>query len=115
MPDRLSSPHPARELTRDHAAGASAPAARVAALVGPEARVLAAALRTSDPMRAPFDAAVRRFVRVERERGLDLDAILATLAAVLRAHVEPGLAASHREALRDAVAWFAVSEFHRAD
>jgi hypothetical protein len=115
MPDRLSSPHPAHELTRDHAVGVSAPGTRVAAVDGPEVRELAAALRTADPMRAPFDAAVRRFVRVERERGLDLDTILATLAAVLRVHVEPGLATSHREALRDAVAWFAVSEFHRAD
>lgn len=115
MPDRISSPDPAHDLTRDPTAGAAARGARVAAVDGPEVRELAAALRTADPMRAPFDAAVRRFVRAERERGLGLDTILATLTGVLRVHVEPGLAASHREALRDAVAWFAVSEFHRAD
>ena len=76
---------------------------------------LAAALRTSDPMRGAFDVAVRRFVRTQRDAGFDLDAILATLRAVLRAHVEPALPATHRHALRDAVTWFAVSEYHRAD
>lgn len=76
---------------------------------------LAAALRASDPMRGAFDVAVRRFVRLQREAGFDLDAILLTLAAVLRAHVEPTLAAGHARALRDAVTWFAVSEYHRAD
>ena len=115
MPDRMSPPDPTPDLTSEPTAGAAARGARVAAVDGPEVRELAVALRTADPMRAPFDAAVRRFVRVERGRGLDLDTILATLAGVLRVHVEPALAPRDREALRDAVAWFAVSEFHRAD
>ena len=80
-----------------------------------EARELAAALRASDPMRAAFDVAVRRVVRTERRLGHDLESILATLRSVLRTHVEPSLAAAHGTALRHAVAWFAVSEFHRGD
>ena len=78
-------------------------------------RELATALRASDPMRGSFDVAVRRFVRLQRDAGFDLDAILLTLAAVLRVHVEPALPAGHARALRDAVTWFAVSEYHRAD
>jgi hypothetical protein len=115
MPHRISSPDLAHDLARGHLTGPAAPDAHGVALDDPESRELAAALRTADPMRATFDAAVRRFVRAERERGLDLDTILATLAGVLRRQVEPGLTPLHREALRDAVAWFAVSEFHRAD
>lgn len=84
-------------------------------LEGGEARELVAALRTADPMRAAFDAAVRRFVRAERALGRDLETILAALASVLRTHVEPSLDAPHRRALRDAVTWFAVSEYYRAD
>jgi hypothetical protein len=78
-------------------------------------RELATALRASDPMRGAFDVAVRRFVRLQRDAGFDLDAILLTLASVLRAHVEPTLPTGHARALRDAVTWFAVSEYHRAD
>ena len=76
---------------------------------------LATALRAGDPMRGGFDRAVRRFVRRQRDAGLDLDAILLTLAAVLRTHVEPTLPAGHARTLRDAATWFAVSEYHRAD
>jgi hypothetical protein len=58
---------------------------------------------------------VRRFVRAERRRERDLDAVLATLTAILRTQVEPALLPSRREALRSAALWFAVSEYHRAD
>ena len=81
----------------------------------PAARALAAALRATDPMRAAFDAQVRRFVRAERARERELDAILDTLTGILRVHVEPALPPSRRTALRSAVLWFAVSEYHRAD
>ena len=66
-------------------------------------------------MRMGLDVAVRRYVRAERADGRELESILATLATTLRAHVEPGLPPEHRAALQHAVAWFAVSEFHRAD
>ena len=81
----------------------------------PAARELAAVLRTTEPTRAAFDAAVRRFVRAERGRERDLDAILAALTGILRTQVEPALLPSRRDALRNAVLWFAVSEYHRAD
>lgn len=95
-------------------AGASEAAVR-AAVASPHARALVAALRDGDPMRASFDGAVRRFVRAEREDGRDLDAILATVAAILRTHVEPSLPPERRSALQHATAWFTVSEYHRAD
>lgn len=81
----------------------------------PHARTLVAALAAGDPMRAPFDAAVRAFVRAERRADHTLDEILATLRAVLRDHVEGPLPAETRRVLREAAAWFAVSEFYRAD
>jgi len=86
-----------------------------AAVASPRARNLAAALRDGDPMRASFDTAVRRFVRAERDDGRDLDTILASIAAILRAHVEPSLPPDHRDALQHATAWFTVSEYHRVD
>ena len=91
-------------------------AARAATAPAPDRTAeLARSLAECDPMRMSFDVAVRRFVRVERRDGRDLDAILATLAAVLRRDVEPRLAPERRAALQHAVAWFAVSEYHRAD
>ena len=84
-------------------------------VASPRAGELAAALRAGDPMRASFDVAVRRYVRAERDDGRDLDAILASIAAIVRAHVEPSLPPERRDALQHATAWFAVSEFHRAD
>ena len=96
------------------AAGAAEHAGR-AAVASPCARELAAALRDGDPMRASFDTAVRRFVRAERADGRDLDTILASVAAILRAHVEPSLPPERRDALQRATAWFTVSEYHRAD
>jgi hypothetical protein len=81
----------------------------------PHARALVAALALGDPMRAPFDSAVRAFVRAERRAEHTLDDVLATLRALLRDHVEPPLPAETRTALREAAAWFAVSEFYRAD
>jgi len=86
-----------------------------AAVAGPRACELATALRGADPMRASFDVAVRRFVRAGREAGRDRDTILASVAAILRAHVEPSLPPERRGALQHATAWFAVSEYHRAD
>ena len=81
----------------------------------PHARALITALATSDPMRAPFDAAVRAFVRAERCADRSLDEVLASLRALLRDHVEPPLPTDTRTVLREAAAWFAVSEFYRAD
>lgn len=85
------------------------------AVASPRARELASALGDGDPMRASFDGAVRRYVRAEREDGRDLETILASVAAILRAHVEPSLPPEHRDALQRATAWFTVSEYHRAD
>ena len=95
-------------------AGASEAVVR-AAVASPRARELASALGDGDPMRASFDGAVRRYVRAEREDGRDLETILASVAAILRAHVEPSLPPEHRDALQRATAWFTVSEYHRAD
>jgi hypothetical protein len=86
-----------------------------AALASARAHELATALHTGDPMRASFDVAVRRFVRGERAEGRDLDTILASIASVLRTHVEPTLTPERGEALQRAVAWFTVSEFYRGD
>ena len=80
-----------------------------------QARALAAALRSGDPMRASFVTAVRRYVRAERDDGSDLETILASVAAILRLHVEPTLEPERRDALQHATAWFTVSEYHRAD
>ena len=88
--------------------GAPAPAT-------PHARALVDALATSDPMRAPFDAAVRALVRAERRADHTRDEVLAALRVILRDHVEPPLPPDPRTALREAAAWFAVSEFYRAD
>lgn len=76
---------------------------------------LARSLAVRDPMHTGLDVAVRRFVRAERADGRELDAILATLASVLRRDVEPRVGPERRAALQHAVAWFAVSEYHRAD
>lgn len=108
IPRSSPTPHPLVP-----AAGATGGTVRAAATA--RARELAAALRDGDPMRASFDTAVRRFVRAEREDGRDLDAILAAIAAIVRAHVEPSLPTERRSALQRATAWFAVSEYHRAD
>lgn len=81
----------------------------------PQARELATRLRAADPLRYPFDAAVRRFVRTERAAGRSLETILDELKSILRSAVDPGLPPAQRPALRTAVTWFAVSEFHRAD
>jgi hypothetical protein len=78
-------------------------------------RELVASLRSCDPLRGAFDVVVRRYVRDERARGRHLDEVLADLRQVLRAHVEPAQPAARRVALRTAVLWFAVSEYHRAD
>lgn len=78
-------------------------------------RALLAGIRDCDPLRATFDVAVRRFVRMERDEGRDIDDILLELQQVLRDHVEPQIPATQRAALRQGVLWFAVSEFHRAD
>lgn len=86
-----------------------------AALATGRAEELAAALRAGDPMRASFDVAVRRFVRGERAEGRDLDTILASIASLVRTHVEPTLPPERGEALQRAVAWFTVSEFYRGD
>ena len=107
-----SSPRASRLLPP--AAGVPEAATRVA-VATPRARELAASLRDGDPMRATFDTAVRRFVRAERDDGRDLETILATVAAILRAHVEPTLPPARRAALQHATAWFTVSEYHRAD
>lgn len=87
----------------------------VAAPASDRTAELARSLAECDPVRMSFDGAVRHFVRAERRDGRDLDAILATLATVLGRDVEPRLAPELRAALQHAVAWFAVSEYHRAD
>ena len=52
----------------------------------------------------------------ERARSLDeCDPMRMCFDAVLRRDVEPRLAPERRAALQHAVAWFAVSEYHRAD
>ena len=50
---------------------------------------LAVSTRPICAVAATFDGAVRRYVRAEREDGRDLETILASVAAILRAHVEP--------------------------
>ena len=109
-----SSPTTPRLAPTAGTTGAADAAVRTA-VASPRARELASALGEGDPMRATFDGAVRRYVRAEREDGRDLETILASVAAILRAHVEPSLPPEHREALQRATAWFAVSEYHRAD
>ncbi|HEU4630344.1 MAG TPA: hypothetical protein VFS08_11410 [Gemmatimonadaceae bacterium] len=81
----------------------------------PHARALVAALATGEPLRAPVDTAVRAFVRTERNAGRELDDVLTSLRTLLREHVEPPLPTETRAALREAAAWFAVSEYYRAD
>jgi hypothetical protein len=87
----------------------------VGALPSSRAAELARSLAVCDPLRTALDVAVRRFVRAERGDGRSLESILDTLAGVLRRDVEPRVEPAHRAALQHAVAWFAVSEFHRAD
>ena len=81
----------------------------------PQTRALVAALETCDPLRYAFDVAVRHFVRAERDSGQTLDAVLDVLRLVLREQVNAKLLPERRDALREAVVWFAVSEYHRAD
>ena len=112
MPNPRSSPRASRLASP--VAGASEAAARPA-VATPRARDLAESLRDGDPMRSTFDTAVRRFVRAERDDGRDLETILVTVAAILRAYVEPALPPARRAALQHATAWFTVSEYYRAD
>ena len=86
-----------------------------ATLASAEARALAAALGTSDPLRAGFADAVRGFVRAERRHGHELEGILAALGRLVQVHAAPGLGAGRHRELRDTARWFAVSEFHRGD
>ena len=78
-------------------------------------RDLVEALRSGDPNGHQFDGAVRRFVRARRDEACTVDEITSALRTVLQRHVEPRLSRPHARALRDAVLWFAVSEYYRAD